>query len=781
MSAIRNNARSSDARRNRASPYTDGRQKSQGWGISKLLNFFNPLRIRSESPLPETPAPGYLDSVDRVTKGVAPEQAAERLADRGQQISSSLNGRGTLGGTSSSSVHGRNRHDSLDRGITGLDLLSPSRSGVLFDESPSRSKNLETVVSFLQSKQDQPMNAIEVEGLVSLINKSSSESDLEPFRFSTSPSPARGTTPHFGLGPSASSPSVSSSTASPRKALSKNPNGSYRWQGGGSAKPRNRYRSPAFGASQPSPTGLKLSPPPNSTPTDTKRRKVGEDTITSYSMPSLLSTPPRSAAPSPAQIPSSAAVPFPATPGSPSPSSNGSPSKPGAQSRTPARRPVVQQFTAPAHPSPLRQAWGAQSDTSSSPNSSPAPAKPTNAATFMTELIKGATPPKKPDLSNPYQTASPVKPRASTRKVAPKRSRATGKPTPPAAPEVEEPSPQAIIEATVPKGSKRTRPPPESAKHSPERERSMSSSVEQDGMEIDEEVTAPAPKKHKKAMVNGNGRPSSARQPSAESVTVEEMDLDEAPATPILRPAEIIEPQGSSRTPAVPVPPAPATGSTFFAASSSSNGRPVKSSLPKEPSKLRFSYQPETSSTTSSSSAPTVVDGLPPPSTESPFAPKLEGSSRRASLASVHTLPTFDFAPPPSLSAVSAGKRKAEAISAATLPSFSFDIIATPLSSAPASAHAPTPAPAPTTGGFNWAASGMAPPKISAGEWKCGDCASTNQEHLHDKKCYVCDAPKPGAATSTLTPPAPTTTSNGSGGAGGGFNWAAAGDRKSVV
>jgi hypothetical protein len=35
--------------------------------------------------------------------------------------------------------------------------------------------------------------------------------------------------------------------------------------------------------------------------------------------------------------------------------------------------------------------------------------EPTQAASFMAELIKDVTPTKKPDLSNPYQTASPVK------------------------------------------------------------------------------------------------------------------------------------------------------------------------------------------------------------------------------------------------------------------------------------------------------------------------------------------------------------------------------------
>lgn len=107
--------------------------------------------------------------------------------------------------------------------------------------------------------------------------------------------------------------------------------------------------------------------------------------------------------------------------------------------------------TAPPIPSPLRQAWG-QND---SPPQTPKPnvPTPTKAANFMAELIKEVTPAKKPDLSNPYQTASPVKP--PTKKAVVKKPRAP-KPTapPPPVPEPEkrpEPSPQAIIEATLPK------------------------------------------------------------------------------------------------------------------------------------------------------------------------------------------------------------------------------------------------------------------------------------------------------------------------------------------
>ncbi|EGN96622.1 hypothetical protein SERLA73DRAFT_140274, partial [Serpula lacrymans var. lacrymans S7.3] len=115
--------------------------------------------------------------------------------------------------------------------------------------------------------------------------------------------------------------------------------------------------------------------------------------------------------------------------------------------------------TLPAVPSPLRQAWG-QSD--SPPSNSP-PRRPTKAANFMADLIKEVTPPKKADVSNPYQTASPVKPPPKKQTAKKLRSTRSTEQKQTEKEKAKEPelSTQAIIEATVPKGSKRARPPPE--------------------------------------------------------------------------------------------------------------------------------------------------------------------------------------------------------------------------------------------------------------------------------------------------------------------------------
>jgi len=65
----------------------------------------------------------------------------------------------------------------------------------------------------------------------------------------------------------------------------------------------------------------------------------------------------------------------------------------------------------------------------------------------MAELIKEVTPPKKPDLSNPYQTASPVKP--SLQKKSAKKRKVPEPPTEQEKTDVNL-SQQTIVEATVP-------------------------------------------------------------------------------------------------------------------------------------------------------------------------------------------------------------------------------------------------------------------------------------------------------------------------------------------
>lgn len=148
-----------------------------------------------------------------------------------------------------------------------------------------------------------------------------------------------------------------------------------------------------------------------------------------------------------------------------------SPTTPTPQTSSPAsptrpRLVVPQKPTTPAIPSPLRYAW---SNGSPEGGIIPAPLASTTrqitkTANLMVELIKEATPPpKKPDVSNPYQTANPVFKAAVTKiKPRPKKPRVIEKKPEPLKSEEDVPqnidvekehSAQVIIEATVPKVS----------------------------------------------------------------------------------------------------------------------------------------------------------------------------------------------------------------------------------------------------------------------------------------------------------------------------------------
>ncbi len=299
----------------------------------------------------------------------------------------------------------------------------------------------------------------------------------EPFRFSSSASP----TPGKDESPDAMrgrSPVGNGAAQGPRKMLTKNPNGVYRWRGGGSARPsrsRNRYASPAFGPSRTTPERLVLK---ESTATgeglrsDNKRRRIGEEA----SLSSVSSSTTPANGPTVIQIPSDSPHSSKIAQSSPSAMSststritNGTSAQqkmngmPNGAAPFRLRTTGLQKPTTPAVPSPLRQAWsGSSSDVSPSPEQ--APPKPTKVANLMAELIKEVTPPKKPDVSNPYQTASPVKVPPSTSRPKPKRARAKGKPVAAVSAKMdtdtdakgeetatEKVTPQAIIEATLPK------------------------------------------------------------------------------------------------------------------------------------------------------------------------------------------------------------------------------------------------------------------------------------------------------------------------------------------
>ena len=235
-------------------------------------------------------------------------------------------------------------------------------------------------------------------------------------------------TPAFASASPASTSAVAG--AGGKKVLSKNPNGTYRFQGGGSSRPRNRYQSPVFG--RPQAQASKIVIAPEKPKGDSKRRR------TNLAQPEAsTSTAQQSAASVNGSQPAANGVTADSSSmnlnGSSTPSSSAEHKSSGpatSNSATRARTSGFSKPTAPAVPSPLRQAWG-QSD--SPPQSSrqagtnKSPVRQTRAASTLTEILKEVTPPKKPEFVNPYEAATPIPLRTNAKKVGARKTRAAAK------------------------------------------------------------------------------------------------------------------------------------------------------------------------------------------------------------------------------------------------------------------------------------------------------------------------------------------------------------------
>lgn len=271
---------------------------------------------------------------------------------------------------------------------------------------------------------------------------------------------------------------MATASTMPPRMLSTNPNGTYYWYGGGSSKvppkPRiNRYSSPAFGPARPKESerfiilDIDRNEENGQKKTDKKRRRVEVDKAESSSQSAgPPPAPVRAAAPapSPTRASQSHAAPLP-TPRATSAHVNGASSSaaaappvrsayasPSARRTTVFSKPPLRD-TAPAKPSPLRQAWGQSQSSAStssppeSPQSRPAELpRPNRSVAFMTALIKEVTPVERPQVRNPYQDKRYVKINYEGKK----RPRFTPKKPEPPKDIDEEYSPQMIIEATVP-------------------------------------------------------------------------------------------------------------------------------------------------------------------------------------------------------------------------------------------------------------------------------------------------------------------------------------------
>ena len=214
---------------------------------------------------------------------------------------------------------------------------------------------------------------------------------------------------------------------------------------------------------------------------------------------------------------------------------------------------------------------------------------------------------------------------------------------------------------------------------------------------------------------------------------------------------------------------------------------PLKSSAPKEPSKLRFGFAAESDPDSPPAAKPASDTPAPAPSHPNvPFSSTLKPPA-------IPSQPT----PPTQVTAVTASppeagpssephstksipedpKRTALLLETASLPSFSFNVT-TGLNKAPLINHAKERSEAlvtdsyslptfaftfgakPASTGFNWEAAGMKPPTKAVGSWSCGVCMVNND--ASKAKCVSCKEPRPESAPKAAAPT-------------GGFNWAAAG------
>ncbi|KAM5532376.1 hypothetical protein V8D89_013970 [Ganoderma adspersum] len=780
--AVRTTISRRHTRNNNASPYTrPSAKKSSGWSVTNLLNYLNPFTSsRSEQGRNSPPPEG---------------EAASSLATRGQEIQAEGAARRDSGDNIFLAQQQQPQPQPTSQSPPAVSMNgNHQRVSPRSDHSnSSTTANVKKVREFLDEKDGEPLSAVEVAGLVHLLQNSVEgyDEEVEPFRFSKSPSltPARGMTPvHSPTGPD----EARSAPQGAPKTLSKNPMGVYRWQGGGSARPRNRYRSPNFG-SKPAQNTIKLQP--EKPKADNKRRRVGEEATTSSPQRAgATATAPRvNGVASSGSASASASATHNGSASVNGTTTNGRAN--GAPPPTTPTRPSVRtngvKPTTPAVPSPLRQTWS-QSD--SPPQPSPPLGKPTRAAAFMTELIKEVTPPKKPAFVNPYEAANAMIKPAPKKQPARKTRAAAKREEQGKEPEL---TPQAIIEATVPKGSKRSRPPPElvGVKSPQKRVTSPESSGARRSTRLnvvepavngingkskaavveeasDEESPSP-PKKQRTAVKSPP--PASRKLPT---VTVEEIDDVEMSAPPsrsaqpfsYTHPSEVIEPGDDKSDKKRATSPT----STFQGFGPANRG--AKSSAPKAPSKLRFSIQAEGEERMDVAGAPpppapTVTSFAAPPAAarvtptfEAPKPAKVPVVSEkpkdaRAYVASMlpEELPTYAFTLPPSSPGAGPSTLKAresaKAAAVSSLPTYDF----TKASVTAAVAPAPVAKPA---GGFDWSAAGMKPPPKPAGDsWTCSECMLMNT--TSGDKCTVCDTPRPGR-------PKPAEAAQG-------FNWAAAG------
>jgi len=236
--------------------------------------------------------------------------------------------------------------------------------------------------------------------------------------------------------------------------------------------------------------------------------------------------------------------------------------------------------------------------------------------------------------------------------------------------------------------------------------------------EEDEEARARVTKKMK-PYLNGRG---GERKPPHNDVVVEEI--------------KDVEMSYANERPAAKMVP-PSIGVTNTASPKTVFGH-KPTSAPKEPSKLRYSYQPEVA-TSSPSTTPLAT---PSAGIEEELSNKQANNAvtrdpKTTVLALPTTaLPTFTFTIAATFTLTPAEKlarERAASKAEASLPTFT-------LNQKPEANPSSSVVSAPAVG-FDWSAAGIKPPGGISGNWTCSTCMLSNPASATEK-CTICDTPR---------------------------------------
>ena len=243
--------------------------------------------------------------------------------------------------------------------------------------------------------------------------------------------------------------------------------------------------------------------------------------------------------------------------------------------------------------------------------------------------------------------------------------------------------------------------------------------------EEDEEVRARVTKKMK-PYLNGRGAASGEGRAPQYDVVVEEV--------------KDVEMGYANEKPAAKAIPQP-IGVTAAASRTTFGHKPT--SAPKEPSKLRYSYQPEAATL----AAPSTTTLATPSSGEA----KSEELSNEPNIAATRdpkatvlalpttALPTFTF----TIAAISTftltpaekiAREQVVSKAEASLPTFT-------LSQNPEASPSTNNVASPPVAAFDWSAVAIKPPTSTSGNWTCSTCMLSNPASATEK-CTICETPR---------------------------------------